>query len=181
MFILLLINNLDTKDINKNIIISFAIILLLIVIIMLLSYFTQRRDTILNTKGILNKKEVKDPVFLKREENEDIINLSLDIWKLRNRILKISPNLNKENINSLNYYIEKLKKYLDKKNIEVREYDNLKYNEGLNLDVLLLESSSIDIECEVDNIFIKETIEPAVFINGQLMRKAKVILIRRNV
>ena len=65
------------------------------------------------------------------------------------------------------------KKYLEKYDVSVISYTNQKYNEGLNLDILSIESDS--------NIFeptIKETVEPTVMCKGQIIKKAKVILLK---
>ena len=55
------------------------------------------------------------------------------------------------------------------------DYKNQKYNEGFNIDVL-----SVEKDEKVLVPTISETIEPSITVKGQLVRKAKVILIKNN-
>ena len=70
--------------------------------------------------------------------------------------------------------IQKLKRYLEKYDVEILDYKNQKFNEGLNLDVLSVEKDS-----SIQEPQIKETIEPTIMLKGQVIRKAKVILLTK--
>jgi hypothetical protein len=65
-----------------------------------------------------------------------------------------------------------MKRFLDKNDIDVIDYTNKKYNEGLNLDVLAVEKDS-----NLKEAIIKETHEPAITLKGKIVKKAKVILL----
>ena len=66
----------------------------------------------------------------------------------------------------------KLMRYLERNDIGITDYANQKYNEGMNLDVLSAEKDK-----NIKHTIIKETHEPAITHKGQLIRKAKVILL----
>jgi hypothetical protein len=63
---------------------------------------------------------------------------------------------------------------LDKNDISVVDYTDNKYNEGLNLDIL-----SIEKDPKIPHSIVKETHEPAVMHKGQLIKKAKVVVLEK--
>ncbi len=71
--------------------------------------------------------------------------------------------------------VQKLMRYLEKYEIKIIDYKNQKYNEGLNLDILSVEKDASLLEPT-----IKETVEPTIMCKGQVVRKAKIILLNNN-
>ena len=69
---------------------------------------------------------------------------------------------------------KKLKRYFEKYDIEIIDYTNQKFNDGLNLDVL-----SVEKKPNVTESIIKETIEPTIMYRGQVVRKAKIIVLAK--
>ncbi len=104
-------------------------------------------------------------------DNEGLIELATEIWRLEKRLAKASSSLSKDQNTSLQNSTTKLKRYLDINNISIKDYSDQKYNEGLNLDIL-----SIVKDSKVTEDIIKETHEPAIFFKGKLIKKAKVII-----
>lgn len=112
------------------------------------------------------------PKFLEvSPQLKDLIELSVEIWRMENRINKNSdiPESQKEII--LNS-IQKLKRYLIKNDIEVLDYTDKKFNEGRNLEILAVEKDP-----SIKEALIKETKEPTVMCKGQVVRKGKVIIL----
>jgi hypothetical protein len=108
-------------------------------------------------------------------EVKDLIDLALDIWRLEQRKNKWLIDLQQTQVEGIENSIQKIKKYIEKNDIEIVDYKNQKYNEGFNLEIL-----SIEKDENVKDVIIKETIEPMIMFKGQLVKKAKVILIKNN-
>lgn len=116
------------------------------------------------------------PKFIElSQETNDLFDLSVEIWRMEQRIIKSSSDLPENHLKGLENSIQKLKRYIGRYDIEVVDYKNVKYNEGLNLEVLSIEKDS-----SLSESIIKETVEPTVMHKGQVVRKAKVILIKNN-
>lgn len=116
------------------------------------------------------------PKFIElSQEANDLIELAIEIWRMEQRIMKSSSELPENHLKGLENSIQKLKRYIDRHDIEIVDYKNVKYNEGLNLEVL-----SIEKDPSLPESIIKETIEPTIMHKGQVVRKAKVILIKNN-
>ena len=72
---------------------------------------------------------------------------------------------------ALIHSIDKLKRYLDKNDIEVIDHTNQEFNDGVNVNVLLFEESS-----EVTKPTITATKEPTILCRNQVVRKGQVIV-----
>lgn len=101
----------------------------------------------------------------------DIADLAIESWRLEKRLSKIEDKLTADENKALQNSVEKLKRFVQKNDIEVTDYAGQVYNEGMNLDIL---ASEKDPELKQSVIF--ETHEPAVTHKGILIRKAKVII-----
>src|SRR3989338_5245557 len=105
-------------------------------------------------------------------EASEITNLAIEIWRIEQRIAKSASSLPENERIGLESSIQKLKRYISKYDIEIVDYKNQKYNDGLNLDIL-----SVEKDPSLSEPTIKETVEPTVLCKGQVVRKAKIILI----
>lgn len=157
---------------------------LAIFIVGLLLFFTLR----INRKFSINAK--LDQLYLKIKNDinfavgpkfinlspvaEDLFLLAVEVWRIEQRLLKlkvISPEIQNQGIvNSL----QKIKRYFEKNDIEIVDYTDQKFNEGLNIDILSVEKDS-----NVNEPTVKETVEPSVLYKGQVVRKAKIILVTK--
>lgn len=102
----------------------------------------------------------------------DIIDFASSVWTIQNKFEKINTEdslLGKKRAITSN--INKIKNILDLKGIEIIDFTNKKYNEGLNVDILSYEKNS-----ETFEPYIKETIIPAIIFKGNIIQKAKVIV-----
>lgn len=122
------------------------------------------------------KEEIKSAVAPKfvtvAIEANEITDLAVEIWRIEQRIAKFVSSLPENQFRGLENSIQKMKRYLEKYDIEVVDYKNTKYNDGLNLDIL-----SVEKDLTLPESIVKETVEPTIMIKGQVVRKAKVILL----
>jgi molecular chaperone GrpE (heat shock protein) len=88
------------------------------------------------------------------------------------RLVKSMSALPENQQKGLQISIEKLKRYVGKYDIEILDYTNQKFNDGLNLDIL-----SVEKDPSLQAPIVKETIEPTILVKGQVVRKAKIILL----
>ena len=122
------------------------------------------------------KEEIKSAVAPKfmtvSVEANEITDLAVEIWRIEQRIAKSASSLPENQLKGLENSIQKMKRYLEKYDIEIMDYKNQKYNEGLNLDIL-----SVEKDPTLPEPMIKETVEPTIMLKGQVVRKAKIILL----
>jgi len=115
------------------------------------------------------------PKFIQLSQGvSDLVDLAVEVWRMNSRIKKIGldiPDIQKKGLESS---IQKFTNYLSRYDIEIVDYTGEKYNEGLNLDILSVDT---DPNCEIP--YIKETVEPTVICKGQVVKKAKIILLRK--
>lgn len=101
----------------------------------------------------------------------DLIELAIEIWRLERKIKKLAK-LDEDQRENLINSIQKLKRYLDKYEIEIQDHTNQKYNEGQNLDVLAVEKDPA-----VKEVTILETKEPTILCKGKAVHFGKVIVV----
>lgn len=102
----------------------------------------------------------------------DLVDLAVEIWRMDQRLAKSMTALPENQQKGLQISIEKLKRYVGKYDIEILDYTNQKFNDGLNLDIL-----SVEKDPSLPAPIVKETIEPTILVKGQVVRKAKIILL----
>jgi len=102
---------------------------------------------------------------------EEMVDLATEIWRVEQRLTKISDVIPEIHKKGLDNSILRFKKYLQKYDVEVQDYTGQKYNDGLNFDILSREQDP-----ELEFPIIKETIEPTIICRGKIVKKAKVIL-----
>lgn len=106
---------------------------------------------------------------------KDLIDLGIDIWRMEQRLNKIIQYLPENSYDLLNNSIHKIKRYLEKNDIEIVDHTNQKFNEGRNLDILAVEKSS-----DISESIVKETKEPTILHKSQVVHKGKVIILETN-
>ncbi len=103
---------------------------------------------------------------------KDLIELSIEIWRLENKINKIFTNISEAQRESITNSIQKVKRYLGKNDIEILDYTDKKFNDGINLEILAVEK-----DLSIKEPIIKETKEPTIMYRGQVVKKGKVIIL----
>lgn len=172
-----------TQD-NSTVVLLWILAVEAIILIIILGY----RNIIENNKNKIktNKKEIDDlylkikedikysvsPKFIESSTNtKDLIELAIEVWRIEKRINGLLTNLSDNQKTGMENSLRKIRAYITKNDIEIIDYTNQKYNDGLNLDVL-----SIEKKPRLAIPIIKETIEPTILCKGQVVKKAKVIL-----
>lgn len=105
-------------------------------------------------------------------ETENLFSLAIEVWRLEQRLTKVFEKLDENQKKALENSIQKIKRFIDKYDLEVRDYTGQKYNTGL----AALEIVSVEKDLAVSEDMVKETVEPAILLKGQVVKKAKVIL-----
>lgn len=169
---------------NLNTIAFFSILLLSIfVVVFLLSIFLKRnqKDNISVKLDEMYSKIRNDINFAVAPNSinlspstDDFMQFAFEVWRIEQRITKLQINLPENQKKGLENSIHKLKRYFEKYDIAVIDYTNQKFNDGLNLDVL-----SVEKDPAVMEPIIKETIEPTIMYRGQVVRKAKIIVLTK--
>ncbi|MFH0820942.1 MAG: nucleotide exchange factor GrpE [Candidatus Peregrinibacteria bacterium] len=159
---------------------SLAIISLCVLVFSVLIYCLLRKTEISTDKFdelyLKIKEEIKSAVTPKfmgvSIEANEITDLAIEIWRIEQRIAKSASNLPENHLKGLENSIQKMRRYLEKYDIEIIDYKNIRYNDGLNLDIL-----SVEKDPSLSEQMIKETVEPTIMLKGQVVRKAKIILL----
>ena len=107
--------------------------------------------------------------FLKPSSLRD---LALDLWRLRNRVNRLKEKIGEGDIKPIAYFFDSCERSLKEMGIEVKEYTGQPYKSSMNVDVVTYEA----IDMEGDAAEVKETLEPAILLCGELLHKAKVVV-----
>ena len=102
----------------------------------------------------------------------ELIELATEVWRIEQRLAKVADILPENQRKGLENSVHKFKRYISNYDIEIVDYTNQKFNDGLNLDVL-----SVEKDQSVTTPTVKETIEPTILVKGQVVKKAKIILL----
>ena len=102
---------------------------------------------------------------------EEITELATEIWRIEQRLLKTADKIADVHKKGLNNSVQRLKRYLQKFDIEIQDYTGQKYNDGFNFDILSREQDP-----SLEFPIVKETVEPTITCRGRIVKKAKVIL-----
>lgn len=103
---------------------------------------------------------------------KEIVELATEVWRVEQRLAKVSDILPENQRKGLENSVHKFRQYISNYDIEIIDYTNQKFNDGLNLDVL-----SVEKDENVTIPTVKETIEPTILVKGQVVKKAKIILL----
>jgi hypothetical protein len=115
------------------------------------------------------------PKFLEiSAQTDDLVELAIELWRMERRINKILPLVPEDQRDILTNSMQKLKRYLDKNDIEILDHTNQKYDDGLNLEILAVEHDP-----NISEPTIKETKEPSVLHKGQVVHLGKVIIVNK--
>lgn len=107
---------------------------------------------------------------------ELISSLAIEIWRLEKRINRAKDSMVKyedEGATSILDQIQRIKDIFKKQGIEVREYTDTAYNDGMSVKALHFE--------EIDGLpkgkmKVMETVKPSVYFKGQIIFHGEVIV-----
>lgn len=172
-------NNLISTNLN-NIVLSLAIAFVIVLVFLIALFLIKRKPSSHSDKFeelfLKIREEIKFAVAPKFMEISlgvnELVDLAVEVWRMEQRISKSASNLPENQLKGLENSIQKLKRYLEKYDVEIVDYKNQKFNEGLNLDIL-----SVEKDPSIPQPIVKETVEPTIICKGQVVRKAKIILL----
>jgi molecular chaperone GrpE (heat shock protein) len=169
---------------NLNTIIIFASLTLVVLVItfLLLVFLKKSRRNDISAKLDEMYSKIRNDINFAVAPNsinlapsaDDFMQFAVEVWRIEQRMVKLQTNLPENQKKALENSIQKLKRYFEKYDIEVIDYTNQKFNDGLNLDVL-----SVEKDPAVTEPIIKETVEPTIMYRGQVVRKAKIIVLTK--
>ncbi len=102
----------------------------------------------------------------------ELVELATEVWRIEQRLAKVADILPENQRKGLENSVHKFKRYISNYDIEIVDYTNQRFNDGLNLDVL-----SVEKDQSVTTPTVKETVEPTILVKGQVVKKAKIILL----
>ncbi len=112
------------------------------------------------------------PKFLELSiQTNDLVELAIDYWRFEHKMRKALEKIEGSHKESLENSLERIKRYLDKNDIEIIDHTNQEFDQGQNLEILAVEH---DPKVKVDTI--KETREPTILLKGQVIHIGKVIV-----
>lgn len=171
--------NLFTQNFNSTG--SFFVLLVLVLALAVLFFFLKRSGKDNNSEKLdeLYKKiseEIKYAVAPKsinlNASVTELVELATEVWRIEQRLAKVADILPENQRKGLENSVHKFKRYISNYDIEIVDYTNQKFNDGLNLDVL-----SVEKDQSVTTPTVKETVEPTILVKGQVVKKAKIILL----
>lgn len=119
--------------------------------------------------------EIKNSVQTKfidiSPSTQSLIELGIEAWRLEKKVEKAAEELPADKKTSLQNSLMKLRRYLERNDIEVRDYTDQKYNDGMNLEILSSEKHP-----NLTQSIVGITDTPAIMHKGQIIKRAKVII-----
>lgn len=160
------------------------LILILIILLFLtgLIYLIKIANKILNHLKTLSsdlKEEIRSsvqPKFLETSmEAKDLIDLAIEVWRIDQRLNKSKGLMHENTKKAIDNSMLKIKKFISNNDIEIRDYTGQKFNTGLTaIDVI-----SVEKDKKIKEDVIKTTVEPMILLKGQIVKKAKVIILSK--
>lgn len=157
-----------------TILLSILLISLIIVLILVVAYSIKLSQISFRVTNKNITDSVKSQFINLTPSSQSLVELAVEVWRLEKRLQKSSESLSDDQNKAFQNSITKMQRYLDKNDISVVDYTDAKYNEGLNLDILSMEKDP-----SIPYSIVKETHEPAVMHKGQLIKKAKVVVLEK--
>ena len=101
-----------------------------------------------------------------------LVEIAIETWRVGDRLKKLQVLANKEDP-AIGFSIEKIQHVLKEMGVEIKDPTGEPYHEGLVLDVLTFDYGSGE---SPTNRVVQETVSPAIFYKGKLVKMAKVIV-----
>jgi hypothetical protein len=109
---------------------------------------------------------------VRRLNISNMIDLAIETWRLQDRLKKMLIASKKEDP-GLAFATDKIRDIFSQIGIEVRDLSGQPYNEGMSLDVLTCDYPEGE---NPPSKIIQETISPAVYFDGKLLKMSQVII-----
>lgn len=109
---------------------------------------------------------------IRRLDVASLIDLAIEVWRLQERLKRMSTSIGRDDPASL-FAAEKIRDIFSQIGIEIRDFTGQPYNEGMSLDVL---TSDYPVGENPPDKIVQETITPAVYFDGKLLKMSQVII-----
>ena len=109
---------------------------------------------------------------IRRLDIASMIDLAIEVWRLQERLKRMSASIGKDDPASL-FAAEKIRDIFAQIGVEIRDFTGQPYNEGMSLDVL---TSDYPVGENPSDRIVQETITPAVYFDGKLLKMSQVII-----
>lgn len=103
--------------------------------------------------------------------------LAVEVWRLERRLRRLitEDEENSSRLRGISHGLARMQDILDEGSIQARVLDGERYLDGQKVEILFVENDEGSSE-SIAGYRIKETVEPAIYARGTLIRPAKVIL-----
>lgn len=158
-----------------NLLLGGVLFILVLLGTSLLRQIVELRMALSHSEGTL-KRQIKESVESKFIEispsSKDVLEVAVEIWKLEQRIGKFQDSLPESQSKGLSGSLARIRKFTEAHSIEVKGFTGSKYSPGMAaMDVI-----SVEKDPNAQHDYVKETIEPAIFTEGRIVKKARVIV-----
>jgi molecular chaperone GrpE (heat shock protein) len=109
--------------------------------------------------------------LLPAAQGSGLIDHAVAIWRLENNIQPYICDEEDRVAKKLKSSMHKVKQFLGKNQVEIIDYTGQRYNDGMNIEILSQESDAGTV-----SPIITETFSPEVRWNGNIIKKAQVIV-----
>ncbi|MBE8232901.1 MAG: hypothetical protein HAW67_04140 [Endozoicomonadaceae bacterium] len=106
-------------------------------------------------------------------QDESMIIIAVTTWQLQKKLNKAMSDIQEDtdHYEKMNNSILRLLDQLSTLGFTINSREKQKYNDGMNIDVMLRKGNS-----KLKNEYIKETIEPEILLKGKIVKKERVII-----
>ena len=174
--------NILYQNLNNILMIAVLLVVVLVFLVFVFSFLKKNRQDKISAKLDKIYSKIREDIKFSVAPNsislspsaDDFMQFAVEVWRIEQRLSKLQTTLPENQKKGLENSLQKLKRYFEKYDIEIVDYTNQKFDDGLNLDVLSIEKDPAIVEPVV-----KETVEPTIMYRGQVVRKAKIIVISK--
>lgn len=101
-----------------------------------------------------------------------LVEMAIEAWRVADRARKLQVVAKRQDP-AIGFSVEKIHHILKEMGVEIKDPAGEAYNEGMVLDVLTFDYSPGESPA---NKIVQETVSPAVYFHGKLVKMAKVIV-----
>jgi hypothetical protein len=101
-----------------------------------------------------------------------LVEMAIEVWRVAGRARKLQEAAKREDP-AIGFSIEKIHHILKEMGVEIKDPAGEAYHEGMVLDVLTFDCTPGELQADK---IVQETVSPAVYFNGKLIKMAKVIV-----
>jgi hypothetical protein len=135
------------------------------IVFLVLRFLTQIRNLTEDTRQMVGRGVKIDP------RADQLFDLAVNVWRLKNHYGNISGKLDEKEQKRFVNSIDRITRFLVTNDIEMADYNNRPYNNGLNIEVMNTEADE-----SVSTPMIHDTLSPEIRHKGIIRKHAQVIV-----